>query len=124
MKAIKWIAVLPLSIAALFTANIVWVLVYRFSFHYYGEPDSWVNLIFAEIMSSLVSGAAFIYSGVSIAPSYKKEVAFFLTVFISVITGMTFFFVDSYISNVGLLALLIGAVVSCLDVNKKESTPL
>ena len=82
MKALKWIAVLPSSIITLFLANAIWRVLHSMTTIQFLDPDSWLNLIIVEFMSSLISAASFVYVGALIAPSYKKETAIVLTILI------------------------------------------
>jgi len=73
MKVIRWIAVLPASILALFLVSIF----LKFSMSFSGlETDS----IISQCFIGVACGVAFIYAGVSVAPSHKVKVAFSLMI--------------------------------------------
>jgi uncharacterized membrane protein len=73
MKVLKWIAVLPVSILALFLASIFLKLTMNLSGV---ETDS----ITSQCFIGFLCGVAFIYSGAYVAPSQKVKVAFVLMV--------------------------------------------
>jgi uncharacterized membrane protein len=124
MKVLKWVGVLPISVLAMVLASIIWNLLFKLSTLLYFADESWISLIFSEIMSSLVGVAAFIYSGVTVAPSHKKETALVLTVLISLFCGASLLFINlisrEYFHNLSVISVLIGAVVCYLEIVKKE----
>jgi hypothetical protein len=73
MKVLKWIAVLPVSILALFLASIF----LKFTMSFSGlETDS----IISQCFIGFACGIAFIYAGAYIAPSHNVKVAFILMI--------------------------------------------
>uniref|UniRef100_UPI0040489416 hypothetical protein n=2 Tax=Roseivirga sp. TaxID=1964215 RepID=UPI0040489416 len=124
MKALKWIAVLPASLLALILSNLIWRLLHSLTASRYIDTDSWLNLIFVDIMSSALASAAFIYAGTFIAPNYKKETALVLTILISMISGASLFIVNvmtaEYFSNVGIIAGIVGAVACYFEIQQSE----
>lgn len=124
MKVLKWIAVFPVSIIAMILANIIWRFLYSITAFRYIDPDSWLNLIFVDIMSSAIASASFVYAGTFIAPNYKKETALVLTILISIISGASLFIVnvmtEEYFSNIGIVAGIIGAVVCYYEIQRTE----
>lgn len=124
MKALKWIAILPASVLALILTNLIWRLLHSLTASRYIDQDSWLNLIFVDIMSSAISAAAFVYSGAFIAPDYKKETALVLTILISMISGASLFIVNvmtaEYFSNIGILAGIVGAIVCYFEIQRTE----
>ena len=128
MKALKWITVLPVSVLALILANLIWRLLHSITASRYIDPDSWLNLIFFDIMSSAIAAAAFVYAGTYIAPNYKKETALILTIFISMISGASLFIVnimtEEYFSNIEIIAGIIGAILCYLEIQRTENEKL
>ena len=124
MKALKWIAVLPATVLALILANLIWRLLHSITASRYIDPDSCLNLIFVDIMSSAIATAAFVYAGAFIAPNYKKETALILTILISMISGASLFIVNvmtaEYFSNIGIVAGIVGAVACYIEVQRAE----
>lgn len=124
MKLLKWIAVFPVSIIAMILANIIWRFLYSITAFRYIDPDSWLNLIFVDIMSSAIASASFVYAGTFIAPNYKKETALVLTILISMISGASLFIVNvmtaEYFSNIGIVAGIIGAVICYFEIQRTE----
>ncbi len=124
MKALKWIAVLPTSLLAFILANFIWRLLHSITASRYIDPDSWLNIIFVDIMSSAISAAAFVYAGAYIVPNYKKETALILTILISMISGASLFVVNvmtaEYFSNIGIIAGIIGAIVCYFEIQRTE----
>jgi len=124
MKVLKWIAVFPVSIIAMILANIIWRFLYSITAFRYIDPDSWLNLIFVDIMSSAIASASFVYAGTFIAPNYKKETALVLTILISMISGASLFIVNvmtaEYFSNIGIVAGIIGAVICYFEIQRTE----
>lgn len=125
MKTLKWIAVLPSSIIALFLANIVYRIGHYLTASRVLPPDSWSNIILVSILSSMFSSAIFVYVGTYIAPSYKKETALVLTVLICIVGGASLFIVNfisiEYISNIGIIAGIVGAVLSYIGILQSET---
>ena len=124
MKALKWIAVIPVSVLALILANLIWRLLHSLTASRYIDPDSWVNLVFADIMSSAIAAAAFVYAGAFMAPNYKKETALVLTILISVISGASLFITNvitaDYFANIGIAAGIVGAVACYYEIQRTE----
>jgi len=124
MKVLKWIAVFPVSIIAMIMANIIWRFLYSITAFRYIDPDSWLNLILVDIMSSLISTAAFVYFGTMIAPNNKKETALILTILISMISGASLFIVNvmtaEYFSNIGIIAGIVGAIICYFEIQRTE----
>ncbi len=124
MKALKWIAVFPVSLLAFILANFIWRLLHSITASRYIDSDSWLNIIFVDIMSSAISAAAFVYAGAYIAPYHKKEIALILTILISMLSGASLFIVNvmtaEYISNIGIIAGIIGAIVCYFEIQRTE----
>lgn len=124
MRALKWLAVLPASILAFVLANFIWRLLHSLTASRYIDTDSWLNLIFVDIMSSAIAAAAFVYAGAFIAPNFKKETALVLTILISIISGASLFIVNvmtaEYFSNIGIVAGIVGAIACYFEVQRAE----
>lgn len=124
MKVLKWIAVLPASIVAMILANIIWRFLYSITTFRYIDSDSWLNSIFVDITSSLISTVAFVYFGTLIAPNNKKEAALILTILISMISGASLFVVNvltaEYFSNIEIIAQIVGAIIGYFEIQRTE----
>ena len=121
---LKWIGVLPIAILALILSNALWRILHGLTASRYIEPDSWLNIIFVEVMSAALSSAAFIYAGTWIAPKYKKETALILLIILSMLFGALLlaanFLKGDYFSNIGLISGIIGAVMCFFEIQNKE----
>lgn len=124
MKALRWIAVLPFSLLSFFLANMLWQLLYSITASRYLDPESIVNLIIVDIMSSAISTAAFVYAGVLMAPSKKKITALILATLVITLLLISLFVVNvltaKYVSNFGLISGVVGAMVCYNEIQEKE----
>ena len=110
MKILKWLAVLPVSILSSILINIIWRFLHSLTASRYIDPDSILNFIFIDIMSSAISAAAFVYTGYYIAPTLKKEVALILMILLYILSGASLFIVNvlttEYFSNLGIRIII------------------
>lgn len=128
MNILRWIGVIPGSLIAFLTADVIWRIINSFTTIRYFDSDSWIYLIFVEIMSSAVAGASFIYAGTYIAPNFKKETALILTIIFSMLSGallfITNFMTGENFPNIAIIAGVIGAIACYFEIlnseNKKE----
>lgn len=124
MKALRWILVLPFSLLSFFVANVLWQWLYSITASRYLDPNSMLNLIIVDIMSSAISTAAFVYIGALIAPSYKKITALILATLAITLLLISLFVVNvltaEYISNFGLIAGMVGALVCYNEIQEKK----
>ena len=89
---IRWVCLIP---CACFAAWGAWFLVLignRLTVGSQGiDPDSFLIRVFTEFMSHAVMGAAFVYAGAKVAPSYQKRVVYALTALGLVLAGFMLF---------------------------------
>jgi len=120
----RWIAVLPASILGMILAYGLWRIIHNATAARYIDIDSWLNIVFADVMSNLISGAAFVYIGSKVSPSYQKIVAIVLASLILVMSGTSLFIINfmtkEYLSNIGIISMNIGSIVCCVSVFKGE----
>jgi hypothetical protein len=73
---LRWIAVLPGALAGAWLGWFFCSVANRLTLAFVGiSPDSFGGRVWVEAISSLVLGAAFVYAGSYIAPSYERRVA-------------------------------------------------
>ena len=121
---IRWIAVLPLSFLGLILSFALWKIIHNITSYGYIDPNSWLNIFFIEIMSNLISGAAFVYIGFKVAPTHQKIVAAVLTFLLVSISLISLFIVNfiekDYFSNIGIISGIVGSIACCISVFKNE----
>ena len=86
-NVLRWIAVLPASLAALFLSHIIFVFMNRNvirNFIYGGEDSPFVELI-VQVCASFMSAACFVFAGTYVSPSKKDISCLSLTVLLCVI---------------------------------------
>tara|TARA_R110001583_G_scaffold194839_1_gene367277 strand:- start:4466 stop:4837 length:372 start_codon:yes stop_codon:yes gene_type:complete len=113
MKVIRWIAVLPASILALFLVSIF----LKFSMSFSGlETDS----IISQCFIGFTCGVAFIYAGVYVAPSHKVKVAFSLMIIGILLSLVSLYAVNfvyfTYRDNFREVFAIIGAITTYIGV--------
>ncbi|MGI0105660.1 hypothetical protein [Salinimicrobium sp. WS361] len=117
MKELKWIGVLPASIFAYMVANLLSVLVIRFLelFDYSNEMPVTLYLSF---LGPGFAAALAIYSGVLLAPSFKKEVSIVLTLIFCIVFSISIFigvfFNGDWKSTLPAVAGILGSLIYCL----------
>ncbi|MDQ1351919.1 MAG: hypothetical protein QG657_2225, partial [Acidobacteriota bacterium] len=79
MDVLRWIAFIPGAALGAWLAWIVLNILGRFSFSYAGvEPDSFIAQLYFNTAGHAAMGAAFVYVGAKIVPSYQRAVAYVL----------------------------------------------
>ncbi|MFA7119311.1 MAG: hypothetical protein WC159_11105 [Sphaerochaetaceae bacterium] len=119
-----WIAFFPASIVGMMLAYGVYRLAFYLFSSRYINPNSWISIIFLEIMSNAIAGAAFIYTGYRIAPNSKKTAVIILTLLLVLIAGSSLavvnFITKEYFSNIGIIAGIAGSIYCCIVVYTGE----
>ena len=117
MKVLKWIAVLPVSILALFLASIFLKLTMNLSGV---ETDS----ITSQCFIGFACGIAFIYAGVSIAPSHKVKVGLILMIIGIVLSIVNLYIINfiyfTYKDNFREIFAIIGAITTYIVVKESK----
>lgn len=115
---------LPLSIAALFISYILLRIGNNFTVSRVLSPNSWSHYLLVTIITNLFSAGFFVYVGTYIAPSYNRETAIVLTTLLCIVAGASLFIVNfinkAYISNVGIIAGIVGAVGGCIVILQSD----
>ena len=89
---VRWLAFLPAAFLAAWLAWLVVMLGNRLTMGMQGaDPDSFLSHAFIEFISHASMGAAFVYTGAKVAPSYHKIVAYVLAAFGLVAAGFLLF---------------------------------
>ena len=123
LQTLKWIGVLPAGVAASILVYWIWRLIHLLTASRYIEPDSWLNIIFMELMSSGLMGAAFVYVGVWLAPTKKEIVSYVLSGLNLVLSGMSLFatfLTIEYFSLIAIVALCVGAIATTVSISKGD----
>lgn len=121
---LRWIAVLPTSILGMILAYGLWRIIHNATAARYIDTNSWLNIVFVEIMSNLFAGGIFVYIGFKISPAFQKIVAIVLASLILLLSGTSLFIVNfmtkEYLSNIGIISMNIGSIVCCISIFKGE----
>lgn len=112
---LRWVAFLPL---AFLSAYLAWVAVafvngLIIGLHPAIDSDSFLSRIFIDYTSQAIMGIAFVYVGTTIAPSYRKIVAYALGTLGIFLAGIAFFSaisINYYWGVWGVLAFMVGIV--------------
>jgi len=119
-----WISVLPASLASMILAFGLWRIIHNLTASGYIDTNSWLNILFVEIMSNLIASAAFVLVGSEIAPNNKKIVAVVLTTLLILVSGSSLFIINfitkEYFTNLGIIAGIVGAIVCCISIYEGE----
>lgn len=92
MDVLRWIAFIPGAALGAWLAWIVLNILGRFSFSYAGvEPDSFIAQLYFNTAGHAAMGAAFVYVGAKIVPSYQRAVAYVLAGLGLVLGGFALF---------------------------------
>jgi hypothetical protein len=121
---LRWISILPLSFLGMFLSYALSKIINTLTTSRYIDPDSWLNIIFIEIISNLLSGAAFVFIGFKVAPNKQKIVAIILTILYFLISCIsiyiTNFITKEYLDNIGLISGIIGSIACYISIHKEE----
>lgn len=118
---IRWIGVLPCAIIACALAYLLANICQSF----YADEKSKYAIYVIPVASSLVSGLAFLYSGVITAPAYRKYVALILMVLLcvsSVIGGVLNVVDGEYFKLFKAIAALVGVVLAYFMFQDEEQS--
>lgn len=96
-QILRWILVLPASVLAAFL--VYWVNVNALSQFYVNTGSETGTPFLIDICATVLSSGAFVSTGTSIAPKYRKETAIVLAVLISILCGISITF--AFINSVG-----------------------
>ncbi|MBS4028444.1 MAG: hypothetical protein KGZ58_07385 [Ignavibacteriales bacterium] len=121
---LRWTAVLPVSILGMILAFGLWRLLHKLTVAGYIDTDSWLNIVFVDIMSNVIAGMAFVYIGFKVAPAYQKTIAIILTGLLLIVSGSSLFIINfmtkEYFSNIGIVCTNIGSIACCISIYKGE----
>ena len=82
----RWVALLPASLAGAWVAFLVARLINSYTAAPFLNPDSFMFQLLLETMGHLALGAAFVYTGVYVAPSHRRVTAYVMAG-LSIIAG-------------------------------------
>lgn len=111
---LRWVAVVPASIAAALVARFAFVLVHNITAAPYIAPDSWLNRVFVEYMGGVVLGATGVYTAAYVAPTHRKAVVGVTAAVTLLLAGWLLFpaiVLQEYWSVMSLLCIALGAGV-------------
>ena len=121
-NSLLWLAIFPASLISSILAYGLWRIIQYIALTSYVEPSSWVYIFYVEITSNFIAGAALVYTGSKIAPTYTKKVAIVLTVIALLFGGASVFIVNfitrDFIANIGIIAGLTGSIVTCIEIDR------
>lgn len=120
---LRWLGVLPVAIIAYLIAyNLLRLLSLLGNLLEGNSPNGWYNLYIVPVIAAGVAGYAYINSGVSIAPLYKKETGLILVVLMALITGAALLIELGHTRIMGILELsasLVGTVIGYFSSNEE-----
>lgn len=121
-QTLLWIAVLPGAFVG--STVVYWIakVVMWLTSSYYGD-DSWLHVIFAQIMPNAASSYALVFCAAYIAPRAKITVAIvFAAACLSLVTISALIYIRDHrwLDLVGVISLLAGAVVAAVSITTGE----
>lgn len=87
VDVLRWIAVLPIALAAGLAARAVFVLVNRWTMEEFVAPDSFMGQLFLLPGAGIVCGVSMVLGGVYVAPSAKHNTAYTLAGLVILLAG-------------------------------------
>lgn len=117
---LRWIAVLPTMIIA----NIITSLIVDFCIRFWGDPDSYSVLYYSPVAGALFSSIASVTVSASVAPKYKKTVAFIIMILLTLLGGIGIFlnFINhNYFELIKTIFSIAGCILGYFLVNNEES---
>lgn len=128
LTIIRWIILLPASIVALFLTNTIVKEIYQITAAKYVDSDSWLTLIFFDVISYGVAGIAYVLVGYFIAPNGKKVTSIILAGIILLVSGaalfVTNFITKDYYSNLGIICTNVGSIMACVVIFTNEKVEI
>ena len=122
---LRWIAFLPCALLASWIVWFIVVLLNRISMRMAGiNPDSFLFRVFIEYISDAVMGAAFVYTGTKIIPSYKRVISYILASIGMVLGGFLLFpsiLIADYWAIWSCLSLAFGVGITAFSVSIGET---
>lgn len=113
-----WIAVFPASCLGALLGAGLWRWLHILTSKNYITADSWLNILFMEIMGNLILGMLFVYISYFISPNNKKIVAIVFACLALIVCGALLFIANfvtqNYLSNLSIISVIFGAVGTCL----------
>ncbi len=91
VSVLRWLAVLPASVAGGIVARLLIVLLNRVTLGRYADPDSFLSRLFIEFIGDVVLGSAAVYSGAFVAPRFKTEASVTLAALVLLSSGFLLF---------------------------------
>ena len=123
-NTLLWIAVFPASLAGMILSFGLWRIFHNLTASRYIDTNSWLNILFVEIMSNIIASAVFVFVGYKVAPNNQKIVAIILTALLIIVAGSSLFIVNfmtkEYFTNIGIMAGIFGSIVCCVSIYKGE----
>ncbi len=116
---LRWVSVLPASLIAGVIAHSIWRLLHLVTAARYIPTDSWLNVIFMEVVSNLVMGFTIVYVAAYIAPRHKRVAAVSMAGLLLIISGVSLlatFLTGKYLTLISIVFLNVGSVVTTLNV--------
>jgi len=114
LKILRWIAVIPIAILAFILSGLFTYLAINIL-----PANPYVEILVLQIIIPALASIVFIYTGIYLAPCFKKETAIVLTFLICAVFCVTLFdiyFVNyDYAATIKPLAGIIGAIMYCIQ---------
>ncbi len=119
-----WLAVFPASLAGMVLSSFLWHLIHNLTAGRYIDLNSWLNIIYVELVSNLIAGFVFVLIAYKIAPNNKKITAIIFTAFLILISGASLFIVNymtkEYFTNIGIIGTIAGSIICCIGIYKGD----
>ena len=120
IQAIRWILFLPASLISSLLSDALLRFLHNIMII---NHNSWLDVIYKEIMCSGVLGVVFIYVGTLVAPKKKIVVAYVLTGFLLILSGMSLlacFLTQEYFSLINIVSINIASVITTISISRGE----
>ena len=122
-----WIILLPASIFALITGNLLGELLCSLEHLFWGNngglEDLFNTYILNPFQTNTISSFAFVFTGYFLAPKHKQTVGLIMMIILLCVGSISMFvvnFIDiDYMKNIGIIFAMIGAVIGYLYAKSK-----
>lgn len=119
---LKWITILPASLAVLFVVPYLFYCIQWIGVKYMGGGEDGILLKYiTPVIGNLLAGYYYIKSGHAIAPSNKKTVSLILFIIVLLISGCLFFvniMQKEYLMTIESIAVVICSSIAFIEIER------
>lgn len=115
---LRWIGVLPGAIVGASLMHVIFKIVSWLGSSHMGG-DTWLDLIWREILGSGIYGAAFVWCAAWIAPCGKAVVGTVFAGLVLFLSGLLFFVAfgaEQWMSVVGVISMNVGSILTAVSI--------